>query len=62
MPVLKIINQGTDEVAEVEHKAQVNKIEDIQVDGISLTIEDKKINIPLATEEEIATLFNKEVN
>ena len=32
MPVLKIINQGTDEVAEVEHKAQVNKIEDIQVD------------------------------
>ena len=49
MPILKIINQGTDEIAQVEHKAQVNKIED------------KKINIPLVTEEEITNLFNKEV-
>lgn len=61
MPILKIINQGTDEIAQVEHKAQVNKIEDIQVDGVSLTIEDKKINIPLVTAEEITNLFNKEV-
>ena len=61
MPILKVTNQVSPDEATMENGAQVNRIEEIQIDGISLNIDDKKINIPLATEEDIASLFEKEV-
>lgn len=60
MPILKIINMDDAKEAVVENNAQVNKIEDIQIDGVSLEVDGKKINIPLATDEDISSLFKKE--
>lgn len=61
MPILTVLNKKENEAAEIENHAQVNKIEEIQINEIPLNIDGKKINIPLAAEEDIASLFKKEV-
>lgn len=57
MPILTILNQGNDDIAKVEHNAQVNKIESIQINGVNLAIENKKISLFTASNEDISTLF-----
>ena len=61
MPILTVLNKKENEVAEIENHAQVNRIEEIQINEIPLNIDGKKINIPLAAEGDIASLFEKEV-
>lgn len=61
MPVLEITNQdSTTNMAQVEYKAQVNKIEAIKLGEEFLNIDNNKtITIPLVKEEEIYSLFIK---
>ena len=58
MPKLEINNLVDGETARVDNGAQVNIIEKISVNGDVLRINDnKEINIPLASEEDINQLF-----
>lgn len=57
MPLLNILNLQDGEEAEVENKAQVNKIEDIQLGDELLNINNKQINIELANENDVKFLF-----
>ena len=60
MPVLEILNKDEKGNAIVENGAQVNLIEDISINGSALSINDKKIDIPLASQADILALFEEE--
>ena len=62
MPILEIKNKDEQGNATIENGAQVNKIENISIDGVALTVNEKKIDIPLASQADILTLFEEEEN
>lgn len=63
MPNLNIKNTDTSGNAEIENGAQVNKIEIIYLNNEELKPDNNRaINIPIASQEDVQNLFIKEEN